>query len=956
MRKRKVVGILTLLFFMLACCNPIGLASPMSDIAGHWAEASIVKMVDQGIISGYPDGTFKPEGKITRAEFASLLVRGFQLPIGGSKVFSDTANHWAKDFIAAAYSQGIISGYSEYEFGPDDPITREQMAVMIVKAARPDADVEGKTFADNNSIADWARQAVIIATGNNIISGYPDNTFRPKSNTTRAEAAVVLNQTLSLKTPIDETPTIPEEDYSVIDEDGIYGPYTGTETVEGSVTIESPDVTLRNLIITGNLIIAEEVGDGDVTLDNVTVKGKTYIRGGGKDSIYINGGQYNEVIVEKIATKAVRIVAEDVKGLKITIAKEAAGKEIILKGDIDFVSVRADDIKVTTQADTNINEIRVQSGLDDVDIYLDEGTIVDEMVLYSAVAVQGKGKIKEASGSKVTDSTFATKPDKIATGGGGGGGGGGGTPSTPATTADVGTLAALTNAIGNSNIKTINFTADITGNVTVNRLVNINFGGFKLDGNLTINTDSNGTITLTGTANPAITGNLTVDARNATVNNGVKVQGTIIIKDVASGTWIENASGNSIQIQDQTATITINGSVQSIQVEQGSQNTLTITVSQNGKVETFVANAGAKLVIEGTVANATINAPITVTGGAKIEKAEINAEVVVDASPAEVTKGADKILIQAVGTAAAKAGEKKITYTLTTGTFDATNGTDVENWTIAGANGAELGAITQVTLSGENKVATITVTNAIEAGKNYTVIPAKAALAAGFAAPTAATVTITPAPSATVGSVTISGTVNQEIADQDVVITLANDTFKEIAKDAVLASWITNLPTGLTAKAKEAVSAGATSVTIVVAGTPTVTKTEAIAITIPADQLNSGKALTVTTNAEAKFDIKEDQSGAVIANPTSITVGEALSLNVTEAKGIDGTSLTGEKQVTVTSDKDGEVFNSTVNFTNGTATIEIGTSKLNTEDTHTLTVTIEGVTKPINVTVEVQTA
>ena len=465
MQKSKAVAVITLMFLILACFNPACLAASFGDISNHWAKDYIAEMVDQGIISGYPDGTFKPEGKITRAEFASLLVRGFQLPIGGSKVFSDTANHWAKDFIAAAYSQGIISGYSEYEFGPDDPITREQMAVMIVKAARPDADVEGKTFADNNSIADWARQAVIIATGNNIISGYPDNTFRPKSNTTRAEAAVVLSKALHLKASDKEKLTPVEENYSLIDKAGTYGPATGTKTVEGNVTVKSPDVTLRNLIITGNLIIAEEVGDGDVTLDNVTVKGKTYIRGGGKDSIYINGGQYNEVIVEKIATKAVRIVAEDVKGLKITIAKEAAGKEIILKGDIDFVSVRADDIKVTTQADTNINEIRVQSGLDDVDIYLDEGTIVDEMVLYSAVAVQGKGKIKEASGSKAKESSFATEPGRVTAPPAGGGGGGSSSTAvsaisvTPTTmTLTVGTTGTITATVEPENATNKNVT------------------------------------------------------------------------------------------------------------------------------------------------------------------------------------------------------------------------------------------------------------------------------------------------------------------------------------------------------------------------------------------------------------------------------------------------------------------------------------------------------------------
>jgi len=169
----------------------------LSDIKDHWAEKTIAELVASGAIGGYPDGTFKPDQGISRAEFATIVVKAFQLPEKTGKVFEDTANHWAKNFIATAAANGIVSGYSDTTFGPNDHITREQMAVMIVKAAKL-VESQGKTFVDTDKVSDWAKNAVVTASGKNIMSGYPDNTFRPKNNATRAEAATVIIKSLKL--------------------------------------------------------------------------------------------------------------------------------------------------------------------------------------------------------------------------------------------------------------------------------------------------------------------------------------------------------------------------------------------------------------------------------------------------------------------------------------------------------------------------------------------------------------------------------------------------------------------------------------------------------------------------------------------------------------------------------------------------------------------------------------
>ncbi len=169
----------------------------LTDIKNHWAERNIKQMVTSGTAGGYPDGNFKPDSTITRAEFATMLVKAFKLENGGVKIFADTTNHWAKEYIARATASGVVSGYDANTFGPNNLITREQMAVMIAKAAKLTNAGEGNAFADGTQIADWAKEAVAKANGNGIISGYPDNTYRPKATATRAEAVTVIVNALN---------------------------------------------------------------------------------------------------------------------------------------------------------------------------------------------------------------------------------------------------------------------------------------------------------------------------------------------------------------------------------------------------------------------------------------------------------------------------------------------------------------------------------------------------------------------------------------------------------------------------------------------------------------------------------------------------------------------------------------------------------------------------------------
>ncbi|WP_213414300.1 S-layer homology domain-containing protein, partial [Xylanibacillus composti] len=167
-----------------------------SDISGHWAEASIKKAVVDGIVAGYPDGSFKPNHPVTRAEFIVMLAGAMKLDGAGAALHfqdQDQIGSWAKGAAALAVEAGIVSGYEDGSFRPDAKITRAEMASMIAQALKARVDANGQTgFADDEDIPNWAKGAVEAIRKLGIVSGRGGNQFAPNDTATRAEAVVML--------------------------------------------------------------------------------------------------------------------------------------------------------------------------------------------------------------------------------------------------------------------------------------------------------------------------------------------------------------------------------------------------------------------------------------------------------------------------------------------------------------------------------------------------------------------------------------------------------------------------------------------------------------------------------------------------------------------------------------------------------------------------------------------
>lgn len=181
------------------------------DMAGHWAEETVNRLAEMGLVAGYPDGTFRPEKPVTRAEAAALLVRAIKAPPATgrdlqvlSRKMADAADipSWAQGAAAAAVREGLIKGLPHGDalfFAAGHPVTRVELAVILARALKQKEDrpAPGQLrFADAGSIPRWAAEDLAAAAGAGLIRGYPDGTFRPADPVTRAEAAAVVKRFL----------------------------------------------------------------------------------------------------------------------------------------------------------------------------------------------------------------------------------------------------------------------------------------------------------------------------------------------------------------------------------------------------------------------------------------------------------------------------------------------------------------------------------------------------------------------------------------------------------------------------------------------------------------------------------------------------------------------------------------------------------------------------------------
>ncbi|MBE7029889.1 MAG: hypothetical protein E7409_00515 [Ruminococcaceae bacterium] len=164
-----------------------------NDIDSHWANEYVKYAFDQSLMSGYEDGSFKPDGNITRAEFATVMCRYLGLTPAEESAFADTDGHWAAGYVAALSAAGIVSGTGEDSFSPDAFTTRQEIAIILTRAFSLSAPETIEAFNDDADIADWAKNGVYAVQEAGYMMG-SDGAFSPVANATRAEIATIFTR------------------------------------------------------------------------------------------------------------------------------------------------------------------------------------------------------------------------------------------------------------------------------------------------------------------------------------------------------------------------------------------------------------------------------------------------------------------------------------------------------------------------------------------------------------------------------------------------------------------------------------------------------------------------------------------------------------------------------------------------------------------------------------------
>ncbi len=168
----------------------------LNDIAGHWAELSISRAASLGIVHGYENGAFRPEQKVNRAQFAVMLSRALQLDSGqGSMEFADASAipAWARSHVAKLVEQSVLAGYVDGTFRPAQAMTRAEVIVMLARSLKLTANPDAKlTFADASDVPSWAHASIVAAVEAGLVKGKSGNRLVLREPITRAEAVVLL--------------------------------------------------------------------------------------------------------------------------------------------------------------------------------------------------------------------------------------------------------------------------------------------------------------------------------------------------------------------------------------------------------------------------------------------------------------------------------------------------------------------------------------------------------------------------------------------------------------------------------------------------------------------------------------------------------------------------------------------------------------------------------------------
>lgn len=281
-RYRQALAILLALSILLGMSVFPAAAAAVSDMPAEtdWSYAALKAAMDNDLLRG-DGGQLRPGALLTRSQLAAVVVRAF-----GARTTSDltayadvAASAWYRADMAKAVAMGVLNGNGGM-LRPEDSVTRQEAFTILARAMKlsggPASALDA--YSDRADVAPWAEDAMAALIAGGYIQGNGAG-LNPAAPITRAEFAQVMYQLVS----------------SYIDVPGVYD-----KAAKGTVMVRAGGVTLKGVSLTRDLILGDGIGDGDVTLDSVTVAGRTVIRGGGDHSILVrSSSSLGAVIIDR---------------------------------------------------------------------------------------------------------------------------------------------------------------------------------------------------------------------------------------------------------------------------------------------------------------------------------------------------------------------------------------------------------------------------------------------------------------------------------------------------------------------------------------------------------------------------------------------------------------------------------------------------------------------------------
>ena len=330
---------------ILLCCFSLFIGLTARARAASWMDPYLNQVVDWGIMAGDKNGNLHPNRQITRAEFVTLINRAFGHKEVGSTPFRDVPkNAWYAEDVAIAYRAGYFAGTSATTASPGAPVTREQAVVMLGRNMRMQEGAGAiLNYTDNTSMAPWSRGIIREATDLGIVSGYDDGSFRPLTPITRGQTATIIARALG----------------TLVNKPG----EQSAGSVYGNLTVNTPGITLKDTVVTGNLYLAGGVGLENVVLENVQVMGKIIVCGAGvsqkgESSIILRNVTAQGLEINSMTGHFMSVRAEGLTNIKETTVHTSAYLEDITDDNLGLQYIKLDGAQSTSlQLAGNIKEV-----------------------------------------------------------------------------------------------------------------------------------------------------------------------------------------------------------------------------------------------------------------------------------------------------------------------------------------------------------------------------------------------------------------------------------------------------------------------------------------------------------------------------------------------------------------------------------------------------------------------